>query len=214
MKPTLVARARDLDVWQFTFAEPPGELARVLSADEHATAARFASDAHRDAYIVQHATVRVLAARYLGIDAARVAFERGRHGKPRLRDAADLELNLSHCDDVALVAFARGIAVGVDVERVAADLDVRALGRLVLAPSETAIAADRRGFLRVWCRKEACLKATGVGLLDDLTSVSVASDRVDVAGDVVNVQDLAVGTAHAAALATSRPVVLELAPTS
>lgn len=210
----VIARAPGLDVWRFTFAEAPGELAHVLSADEHATAARFASPAHRDAYIVQHATVRVLAAHYLDRDPARVTFERGPHGKPRLCDAGDLELNLSHCDDVALVAFARGIAVGVDIERVAADLDVRALGRLVLAPSEAAIAAERRGFLRVWCRKEACLKATGVGLLDDLTSVSVASDRVDVAGEVVHVQDLAVGAAHAAALATTRPVVLELLATS
>jgi 4'-phosphopantetheinyl transferase len=110
---------------------------------------------------------------------------------------------MSHCDDVALVALARGFAVGIDIERTDANLDIRALGRLVLAPDEHALA-----FLRVWCRKEACLKATGVGLLDDLTTVSVAADRVDVAGELVYVQDLDVGAAHAAALATSRPVAL------
>jgi len=214
--PELLARAPGLDVWRFSFAQPPGELARLLSDDERAIAARFASAAHRDAYVVQHATVRVLAARYLAgaSDPAHIAFERGPHGKPRLRGAGDLEFNLSHCNDVALVAFARGIAIGIDIERVDADLDVRALGRIVLAPNEAALGADRRGFLRVWCRKEACLKATGVGLLDDLTAVSVASDRVDVTGELVHVQDLDVGAEHAAAIATSRPVVLELAATS
>src|SRR5215475_6299686 len=50
--------------------------------------------------------------------------------------------------------------------------------RIELAGDE--FAPERRIFLRVWCRKEACLKATGVGLVDDLTSVSVVRDRVDV----------------------------------
>ena len=75
-----------------------------------------------------------------------------------------------------------------------------ALIPLVLAPAEAAC-TDRRAFLRVWCRKEACLKATGIGLLDDLTTVSAIADRVVVAGAAVHVQDLAISDAHAAALA-------------
>jgi 4'-phosphopantetheinyl transferase len=187
-------------VWRFACQQDPGRLAALLSDDERATAARFATYAHRDAYVVQHAMQRWLLARYVDVEPARIRFGRGARGKPRVER---IEHNLSHCDDVALLAVA-GSPLGVDIERRAADLEPRTLGRIVLAPDE--FAPDRRSFLRVWCRKEACLKATGVGLVDDLTSVTVVADRVDVAGEIVHVQDLDVGPAHAAALATKDPV--------
>jgi phosphopantetheinyl transferase len=74
----------------------------------------------------------------------------------------------------------------------------------VFAPAE-AHCVERRAFLRVWCRKEACLKATGVGLLDDLTSIAVLDDVVALGSTTVHVQDLALDTDHAAALATLQP---------
>jgi 4'-phosphopantetheinyl transferase len=151
--------------------------------------------------VTQHAMVRALLARYLGVPPAALAFTRGARGKPAV---AGLEHNLSHTDDVALLAVARVNPLGVDVERLAARLEPAELARLVLAPAEAAC-LDRAAFLRIWCRKEACLKATGVGLLDDLTQVVVMAERVDVAGTTVHVQDLAVGPAHLAALATLHP---------
>lgn len=197
-------RAGVVHVWRFTCAQPVGDHAGWLAVDERERAARFVQDHHRDAYVTQHVMLRAIVARYVASDPAAIEFARGRHGKPYI-PGSGLELNLSHTDDVAVLAVAR-VAVGVDVERLDAKLDPPALARMVLAPDEHAIAVDRRGFLRVWCRKEACLKATGVGLIDDLPSVSVVNDRVDVDGHVVYVQDLALGDAHAGALATSEQV--------
>lgn len=214
---SLFANARDawplrdgiVHVWRFACKQDAVAFAHVLSDDERAVAARFVFAEHRDAYVAQHVMVRALLARYLAIPPASVAFARGTRGKPHLV-GRELELNLSHTEDVALLAIAR-VAVGVDVERLAAPIDEGELGRMVCAPDEVPLAQSRRGFLRIWCRKEACLKATGVGLLDDLPSVSVARDRVDVAGDVVYVQDLDVGAGHAAALAAAEPLAPVLA---
>ena len=214
---TLFANARDAwplregvaHVWRFSCKQDAAAFVHVLSDEERAIAARFVFAKHRDAYLAQHVMVRALLARYLAIAPERVSFGRGARGKPQLV-GRELELNLSHTEDVALLAVAQ-VAVGVDIERLAAPIDQRELGRMVCAPDEVALAHDRRGFLRIWCRKEACLKATGIGLLDDLTSVSVAADRVDVSGDVVHVQDLDVGAAHAAALATAAPCAQVLA---
>ncbi len=190
-----------VDVWSFACDQEPGALADALSPDELARAQRFVSPVHRARYITQHAIVRALLARYLGVAPAAIAFTRGPRGKPAV---AGLAHNLSHTDDVALLAVARDVAVGVDIERFAADIDPHELARTVLAPAEAAC-TDRRAFLRIWCRKEACLKATGLGLLDDLTSVSVIDDRVSVGGALVHVQDLAIDADHAAALATLGP---------
>lgn len=193
--------AGDVDVWHFACDQDPGPLAAALSADEQAIADRFVAAHHRARYRTQHAMVRALLARYLGVPPAAIAFTRGARGKPAV---AGLEHNLSHTDDVALLAVARGNPLGIDVERLAARLEPAELARLVLAPAEAAC-LERAAFLRIWCRKEACLKATGVGLLDDLTQVVVMTERVDVAGTPVHLQDLAVGPAHVAALATLYP---------
>jgi 4'-phosphopantetheinyl transferase len=205
---TAALRAGDVHVWRFACAQDPGALAAALSHDERSAAARFTATAHRDAYIAQHAMVRWLLARYVDVAPGALVFERGPRGKPAV---AGVHHNLAHAEDVALLAVARDVEVGVDIERYDAAIDPVKLAPLVLAPAE-AQCTSRRAFLRVWCRKEACLKATGVGLLDDLTSVAVLRERVDVASAIVYVQDLVVGAEHAAALATSmpRPGLLEL----
>jgi 4'-phosphopantetheinyl transferase len=129
-----------------------------------------------------------------------------------------VSVSLSHTDDVVLFAIARDRLVGVDVERLAADIDPDLLAPRVLHPDEARAMhgftgeAQRRAFLRVWCRKEAALKVTGIGLLDDLTTLSVMSNDVDLGAckdprvtkddaRVVHIQDLALDDAHQAALA-------------
>jgi 4'-phosphopantetheinyl transferase len=194
--PERALRAGVVHVWRFACSQDAAAHAHVLSGEERAIAARFATQALHDAYVAPHALVRLILARYVQREPHTLAFTRGPRGKPQLEG---VEFNLAHCEDVALLAVAR-TAVGVDIERVGA-VDTHALRRLVLAPDEQDMA-----FMRVWCRKEACLKATGVGLVDDLTSVSVARDAVAVADTIVHVQDLELGAGHAAALATAEPV--------
>ena len=61
---------------------------------------------------------RTLAA-YLGIDANEVALVEGAHGRPQLdqRHGSELDFNWSHSGNHALIAIARGIMPGIDVER-------------------------------------------------------------------------------------------------
>ena len=190
-------------VWSFACAQDPGRLASVLSDDELRAAHRFDGHELRARYVVQHSMMRWLLARYVDREPRAIQLGRLPHGKPVLLDDPQVELNLSHADDLALLAVTRGIGVGIDLERFDATLDVDALAPIVLAPDELAARGDRRAFLRIWCRKEACLKAIGLGLVDDLTSISANADRADIRGATVHVRDLFVSAAHAAALATT-----------
>jgi phosphopantetheinyl transferase len=80
-----------------------------------------------------------------------------------------LRHSVSHTEGVLLIAVAADCRIGVDVERVR-DRGVSALPRHALAQSELAAYSrvepeDRlRVFLGYWTRKEALLKAAGVGL--------------------------------------------------
>jgi 4'-phosphopantetheinyl transferase len=92
----------------------------------------------------------------------------GEHGKPRLREGGGLEFNLSHSQNLALVAVAER-PVGVDVEAIRPRRDLVGLAERFLDPEAAAAVgeapeAEREGvFYRAWTRHEARLKCLGTG---------------------------------------------------
>lgn len=120
---------------------------------------------------------------------------------------------MAHSGREVLVAVADGVRVGIDLQIVSARRDLDRLAGRILAPSErervaTLAATDRhRAVLGAWARKEACLKACGIGLevpLADLrTGPPAAGPRpVEVLGHRITVEDLVTDHAgYVAALA-------------
>ena len=195
-------------------------LASHVTRADLAAVERFALPELRDRALLRRAFVRVALGSSLGIAPRFVPLEKGRRGKPELRGHDRLAVSLSHTDDVVLLALARGLLVGVDVERMAANIQPDLLAPTVLHEEETHLLtgltgdAQKRAFLRVWCRKEAALKVTGIGLLDDLTSLSVVPEQVRLGAcsdprvthedaRTVTLMDLALDDAHQSALATT-----------
>jgi len=160
---------------------PPVSPEACLSADELVRAARWQRPQDRDRFICGRAWLRRTLAAYLGMAPASLTFELGAHGKPALPPPHHgLQFNLSHSDDVALLAVSRAGRVGVDVEAVRPMADMAAIARRHFAPAEwqrwSALTADQRvpGFYDCWTRKEAYVKAVGAGLLAPLDSFEVA----------------------------------------
>jgi 4'-phosphopantetheinyl transferase len=145
----------------------------LLSDDERRRASRFHFARDRSQYVAAHGVLRELLARYVGADPAALHFGAGACGKPFLAGAAagsGIEFNLAHSGDVVSIAVARGRPVGVDVERWSPDVEYEALAEHVFSPAERAelraLPAERRqeGFFACWSRKEAYIKATGLGV--------------------------------------------------
>lgn len=156
---------------------------KTLSDDELARAARFHFEEHRNRYLAAHGWLRQLLAGYLGISAATVKFVDSPLGKPGLApsvNAGGLHFNLTHSEGLALVAIARGRAVGIDLERVRPLNDAEEMVARFFSQRENA--AFRRlpeeqkplAFFNLWTRKEAWLKATGEGIGHLLNQVEVS----------------------------------------
>jgi len=154
-----------------------------LSSDELAKAERFHSDAHRARYIVGRAALRGVLAERLDCSPAAIRFSYGANGKPMLEGGrGHIEFNLAHSGGDAVIALADGAAVGVDIELLRPIADVESLARLVFSDAERrelALAPDPvSAFLNGWTRKEAYVKALGLGLTAPLTEIIVSlSDR-------------------------------------
>src|SRR5207245_10119436 len=93
--------------------------ATLLSERELERGRRFAFDSDRGRYVGARALLRQLLAARLGARPESVELASGARGKPALTGrcaASDLRFNVSHCEDVAVYAFASGREVGFDVE--------------------------------------------------------------------------------------------------
>lgn len=147
----------------------------LLDPAEQVRAQRFLHAADRERFIAGHGFLRRLLGLYLGIRPQDVVMLRGEFGKPYLADAA-LHFNLSDTKDAILVALAEQ-PVGADIETMRRRTDHERVADHYFTPRETAsirAATDgKRRFLELWTRKEAVLKASGVGLMDDLHSLEV-----------------------------------------
>ena len=158
-------------------ADPGGAALAVLSADERERAARFRFDRHRNRYLARHHWLRSELARRCGATPQDLEFAQGANGKPRLRDARNRRggFNASSSQDYALLGFdARG-EIGVDIECIRPFRDATDFAAHNYSQSERRQAREPEAFFRVWTRKEAFLKCTGLGLIDDLADLQVGS---------------------------------------
>jgi 4'-phosphopantetheinyl transferase len=179
-----------LRIWSLAIdlSDSSYDVATDLSAEEadRARQLRFAADRRR--YLASRHWLRRVLAECLGIDPAQIDYGASATGKPLLAmtDQSELRFSLSRSGGFALYALAVGREVGVDIQEYSAGVDFRAVARRVLSPAEKAVLrvldaeAKQRAFFRIWARKEAFVKAAGVGL-------SVPLDVIDVTGEVVRV---------------------------
>jgi 4'-phosphopantetheinyl transferase len=163
-----------IQVWWCAPVEPYPAVLALLDDDEHARHLRLRRPEDRARHATAHGLLRLVLGRLLDRPPAQLRLDRtcpecGQpHGKPRLVGGGP-EFSLTHSGGLVGVAVAE-VPVGIDVE----DLSRPGLGRAVeeetLTPAERAMLdgldADARhaGFLRLWTRKEALLKASGTGL--------------------------------------------------
>jgi 4'-phosphopantetheinyl transferase len=161
-------------------------LAKILSEDERKRASAFRFELHRNRYISGRAALRSLLSQYLSYPADEIRFHYTSSGKPLLEQptgTSELFFNVSHSDAVALFTFAIHGEVGVDVERIKVLNDREEIARRFFAPGEYAalsvVPNKDLAFYRCWTRKEAYLKARGVGIFGGLKDfeVSIAAEE-------------------------------------
>lgn len=129
-------------------------------------------------------TVRSWLATELDYAADAIPLDRSARGRPQLSTPlAHLDVSWSHSGDGLLVAWGQDISLGVDVERFRPRPRALELAQRYFTGEETAWLEKRTGyereeaFIRIWCAKEAVLKAHGHGLAFGLDRLAFAETR-------------------------------------
>jgi 4'-phosphopantetheinyl transferase len=175
----------EVHVWRASLdgaAEDAATMTELLAADEKERAATFFRPRDREQFVVTRGLLRIILGRYLENDPSSLRFVKNEYGKPFLAQdgGAALSFNVSHSGNMAVLAFSRGRALGVDIERLNAALDCDRLATHLFSPNELGqlarfTDAEERvaAFFRCWTRKEAYIKGQGMGTVLGLQSFDV-----------------------------------------
>ncbi len=169
----------EIHVWRIDLAAGTGSPAgaTVLSPDERERAARLLCEHKRAQFIAGRSALRRLLGHYLGAAPQTLTFRYGPRGKPALATGAahrTLQFNFSNSRDLGLLAVATAREIGIDLEYRHRGISVAPLARHILSPGEAAAfqrlppQRHKQALLATWTRKEAYVKALGVGLARSL----------------------------------------------
>jgi 4'-phosphopantetheinyl transferase len=170
-------------------AEVAGSWERLLEPDELERRSRLRSEAARQRYTLGHGLLRrALSALAPQLGPADWRFSRSDKGRPEITnrgDVHDIAFSVSYTNGLLGCAVAEYGPLGIDIEKVSDTYPYEDVLRKTLSPDEcNALEAMETGGRRerffelwtlkesLWTLKESYLKAIGVGLEPDLTSLS------------------------------------------
>ena len=155
------------------------DFASLLDAAEIERAGRYRFESDRRRFASAHGQVRLILGALLGIEPAALVFEQNPYGKPFVPDCP-VRFNLSHSSGMGLLAVTLGQEVGVDIEVIRAQTDYALIaGRFFSREEQQALQSlpdelRLSGFFNAWTRKEAYIKARGLGLKIPLDQFAVS----------------------------------------
>jgi 4'-phosphopantetheinyl transferase len=176
----------ELHLWRLCLSNleaKVSELRPLLSEEEKARADRYIRSSDGAKFTAGRAVLRLILAQYLCLKPGEIVISTGEFGKPYVSkpfNINDLAFNLSHSGAVCLVAVGYGREIGVDVEKLRDDVAVEDLATRYFSREEVAElqalpnGLRRLGFFLCWTRKEAYVKAKGLGLQIPLDRFSVS----------------------------------------
>ena len=157
-----------------------------LSADEKERAVRFHFERDRKNFSATRGLLRIVLAQYLGKSPQEITFCYAEKGKPALAkalyDNGNIQFNVSHSGEAALFGFTRKKQIGVDIEHIRRDVEIRTIARRFFSAQEQAElttfpeAQQIQLFFRIWTLKESFIKALGEGLSHPLDQFDVSVD--------------------------------------
>jgi 4'-phosphopantetheinyl transferase len=124
--------------------------------------------------------VRKQITNHLGIQNSEISFEKGKYGKPYLKNHPKFYFNISHTRRAIAVAFSKS-EIGIDIERIR-PCDLKIAKRFFTQEENSYInnCLDfDKAFYEIWTKKEAYLKHTGKGLNCSLKSFDVTDIKTE-----------------------------------
>lgn len=153
-----------------------------LSQEELFRSSEFLNESHQINYTLAHQYLRWVLSRYLLIDPSDIILKKSSFGKPYIcqtQNKKNIKFSLSHSDNLVLIGLGIQNELGVDIERVKPIKELNNLAKHCFTIHEineflsTSHDQKTMTFYHGWTKKEAYLKALGVGLNKEIQSFTI-----------------------------------------
>ena len=158
-----------IDIWQYPLDMDFPQATSLLSPEEKLRANRYYFPHHQIRFTQARAMLRLILARYANINPREISWAMNPYGTPELCPRVELQFNLSHSNNMAMLAIGQHYPLGVDVEFFA-ERPFTGIAGIMFSPKEqksllnTHNSCTQLAFYNVWAQKEAFIKACGLGL--------------------------------------------------
>ena len=188
--PQDLLQEREVHVWRLGLNVPDlvlRKFSELLCETEVVRSNRFRLPDLRRRFVAARGALRSILAGYLSMDPRQLTFSYGPYGKPSVRNSPhDMQFNLSHSNDLMVLAICRRGFVGVDIEKEDPHFPIKEIAARYFCEREKNEIAraddktDRAMFFQLWTAKEAVTKATALGLSLELSKVEIGLDPLRV----------------------------------
>ncbi|MDN3585374.1 4'-phosphopantetheinyl transferase superfamily protein [Pedobacter aquatilis] len=148
----------------------------VLSDLEISKAEKYVQLNDKERFITSKYFLRLILSKFINIMPVDVKFDFQNNKKPQLNG---IEFNVSHSGSIILIAVSNK-AIGIDVEFTDKFFNFESILEVCFHADEkeNLVRTHKNTFYTIWTRKEALLKATGEGLVDNLETINTLTNSI------------------------------------
>lgn len=168
---------------------------KILSEKETTRANKLTLPKVKNNFIISRGILRALLAKYTRQKPEELIFEENQYGKLFLKTSSNIFFNLSHSNDLTLLAFTLKNQIGIDVEFIRQNIDIESIAKKYFSSRETLellnVSPEKKipAFFNCWARKEAFIKAIGLGLSYQLSKFDVDVTSFGTKQIPINIKD-------------------------
>ncbi|NNE39194.1 MAG: 4'-phosphopantetheinyl transferase superfamily protein, partial [Gammaproteobacteria bacterium] len=158
---------------------------RYLSREELTRAGKYISGKKSREFIITRSALRNIIGYVLKKDPRQIGIAYTSSGMPLLDhnwSHTNITFNVSHSHDLAIIAVSIRNIIGIDIEKVRQDIEYEKLAKRFFSETEHKLILEYEitsrldAFFATWTRKEALVKATGIGIAYGLSKFDVSVD--------------------------------------
>lgn len=170
----------------------------ILQDDELQKAEKYRQFDDKRRFIIGKFFSKTLLSKKISLKASDIIFSFTENNKPFFKD---YQFNVSHSGRLVIIVLSP-VAIGVDIELIKENFDFESLLPECFNKTEIEKINSATNFYTFWTRKEALLKATGEGLVDNLNSIDCSIELVERFGSIYKLRSYRIDDNYLLSLAT------------
>jgi 4'-phosphopantetheinyl transferase len=164
-------------LWSRDFAKELNLPGNSICRDDILKASRLKNAEYQQFILNGYAILRLILAQRLKCKPGDITYTILKGGKPVIKDSS-LFFNISHTRTSFAFSVSDGFYNGLDLEEINPEMNFIPVIKRFFSESEVQFILEdekqsRERFYLLWTRKEALLKSTGTGIIDNLSTVEV-----------------------------------------